>query len=320
MVPEQVRRTVEEADPTLDEDVADWFDAGVERPRLILLGPVNAEAFGEAKPVILKRRPYFVEILAYLALHPKGATASQVADAFGIAASRARTDVSSLRDWLGTNPRTKGPYLPAANESPAYFESGVKTYQLQDVLVDVDLFRRLRARGEARGAAGIDDLKTAMSLVQGLPFSLLREKGWSWLLDTERVHETVGCAIVDTAHILVLDALAKGDLDSAREVAETACEAAPYDDICRLDLVKVAAAEGHDEAADKMLDDDVFNRTDDYLPPIDLPGQDREGRQRTTAGPDVLVHGSDSKKAVTPMSRRRRVPAGLTRQRPSRRR
>ena len=76
VVPEQVRRTVEEADPTLDEDVADWFDAGVERPRLILLGPVNAEAFGEAKPVILKRRPYFVEILAYLALHPKGATAS----------------------------------------------------------------------------------------------------------------------------------------------------------------------------------------------------------------------------------------------------
>lgn len=273
VVPDQVRRTVEEADPTLDEDVADWFDAGVERPRLILLGPVNAEAFGETKPVILKRRPYFVEILAYLALHPKGATASQVADAFGIAPSRARTDVSSLRDWLGTNPRTKGPYLPAANESPAYFESGVKTYQLQDVLVDVDLFRRLRARGEARGAAGIDDLKTAMSLVQGLPFSLLREKGWSWLLDTERVHETVGCAIVDTAHILVLDALAKGDLESARGVAETACQAAPYDDICRLDLVKVAAAEGHEEAAEKMLAEDVLNRTDDYLPPIDLPGR-----------------------------------------------
>lgn len=147
----------------------------------------------------------------------------------------------------------------------------MKTYQVQDVLVDLDLFRRLRARGEARGAAGIEDLKTAMSLVHGLPFSLLREKGWSWLLDTERVHETIGCAIVDTAHVLVVDALAKGDLHLAREVAEAACEAAPYDDICRLDLVKVAAAGGHDEAADKMLNDDVFNRTDDYLPPIDLP-------------------------------------------------
>ena len=271
VVPEQVRRTVEEADPTLDQDVADWFDAEVERPRLVLLGAVSAEAYGEVKPVILKRRPYFIEILAYLALHPKGATASEMADTFGVAASRARTEVSALRDWLGTNPRTGGPYLPPANESPVYLETGVKTYQVLDVLVDLDLFRRLRARGQARGAEGITDLRTAMSLVQGLPFSLLRDKGWSWLLDTERVHETVGCAIVDTAHLLVVDALAKGELDVARTIAETACEAAPYDDICRLDLVKVAAAEGHGEAIEKMLNDDVFNRTDDYLPPIDLP-------------------------------------------------
>ena len=35
--------------------------------------------------------------------------------------------------------------------------------------------------------------------------------------------------------------------------------------------MKVAAAEGHGEAVEKMLNDDVFNRTDDYLPPIDLP-------------------------------------------------
>jgi hypothetical protein len=158
----------------------------------------------------------------------------------------------------------------------------LKTYQLQDVLVDVDLFRRLRARGEARGADGIEDLRTAMSLVEGIPFSLLREKGWSWLLDGERLHETIGCAIVDTAHILVIDALANGDLSKARDVAETACKAAPYDDICRLDLVKVAAAEGHEEAAERMLADDVFNRTDDHLPPIDLPERtgDVVGRQR----------------------------------------
>ena len=119
-------------------------------------------------------------------------------------------------------------------------------------------------------------MRTAMSLVQGLPFSLLRDKGWSWLLDTERVHETVGCAIVDTAHLLVVNALAKGELDVARTIAETACEAAPYDDICRLDLVKVAAAEGHGEAIEKMLNDVVFNRTDDYLSPIDPPERTKD--------------------------------------------
>ncbi|NLD78037.1 MAG: LysM peptidoglycan-binding domain-containing protein [Acidimicrobiales bacterium] len=271
VVPEQVRAAVQEADPSLDEDLADWFDTTSIRPRLILLGAVNARAFGKLTPAITKRRPYFIEILAYLALHPKGATANEIADAFGIAASKARTDISSLRTWLGTNPRTGQDYLPTANESPAYRESGVKAYQLQDMLIDLDLFRRLRLRGQARGAAGIQDLKTAMALVEGPPFSALREKGWSWLLDTERIHETTGCAVVDTAHILITNALADGDLNAARQVAETACQAAPYDDIARLDLIKVTAAEGHDEAADKMLSDDIGNRTDDYLPPIELP-------------------------------------------------
>ena len=140
-----------------------------------------------------------------------------------------------------------------------------------DVLCDVDLFRRLRTRGQARGAAGVEDLKTAMTLVEGAPFGNLRDKGWSWLLDTERLHEVIGHAIVDTAHVLVVDAMEKGDLATARFAAETACNAAPYDDICRLDLVKVAAAEGHGDTADQMLNDKVFNRTDDYLPPIDVP-------------------------------------------------
>lgn len=275
VVPEHVRHTVQEADPTLDQDLADWFNPDSTRPTLIVLGAVNARAFGELKPAIVKRKPYFVEILAYLALHPNGATASEIADAFGVAASRARTDVSSLRNWLGMNPHTNRQYLPAANESPTYLESGVKAYQLQDVLVDLDLFRRLRVRGQARGAEGVEDLKTAMTLLTGPPFSMLREKGWSWLLDTERIHETTGCAIVDTAHILVTDSLAKGDLELARQVAEAACAAAPFDEICRLDLIKVTDAEGHEDAADKMLSDDIFNRTDDYLPPVELP--DRSG-------------------------------------------
>lgn len=271
VVPEQVRRTVEEADPTLDDDVADWFDENSRRPRLILYGAVNARAFGKVAPAITKRKPYFVEMLAYLVLHSKGATGAAVADAFAVAPSRARTDLGTLRDWLGLNPRTGQEYLPQAYKSPAFKETGVRTYQVQDVLCDVELFRRLRTRGQARGADGLDDLKTAMSLVQGVPFGNLRDKGWSWLLDTEHLHETVGHAIVDTAHIVVVDAMAKGDLAVAREAAETACTAAPHDDICRLDLVKVGVAEGHGEAAEQMLNDNVFNRTDDYLPPIDLP-------------------------------------------------
>ncbi len=276
VVPAQVRRQVDESDPTLDHDVVDWFDTEGVRPRLALLGPVSARAYGVVAPAIAKRRPYFVELLAYLALHPEGVTGSAVADAFSIAGSRARTDLGSLRAWLGDDPRTGHEHLPPANESPTFRKTGVKAYQVQDVLVDLDLFRRLRARGEARGAEGISDLETALRLVHGVPFSHLRERGWSWLLDGERLHETIGCAIVDTAHVIVVDALAKDDLATARRAAETACKAAPYDDICRLDLVKVTDAEGHIDAADRMLVDDVFNRTDDHLPPVDLPHRTRE--------------------------------------------
>ena len=288
VVPAQVRRQVEQSDPTLDQDVADWFDTESIRPRLALLGPVSARAYGVVAPAIAKRRPYFVELLAFIALHPAGVTGTAVADAFSIAGSRARTDLGSLRAWLGDSQRTGREYLPPANDSPTFRKTGVKTYEIQDVLVDLDLFRRLRARGEARGAEGISDLETALSLVEGVPFSHLRERGWSWLLDGERLHETTGCAIVDTAHVVVVDALAKGDLATARRAAETACKAAPYDDICRLDLVKVTDIEGHVNAADRILVDDVFNRTDDHLPPVDLPERTRDVASRqgwTSRGP-----------------------------------
>lgn len=226
--PEQVRQTVEDADPTLDDDVAAWFSKDCPLPRLALLGPVAVSAQGTLVTAIAKRKPYFVELLAYLALHPEGKTGNAVADAFSIGSSRARTDLSHLRDWLGTNPRTGRLHLPLAAASRTYEETGMKTYQVEDVLVDVDIFRRLRARGQARGAEGIDDLTTALRLVEDLPFNYLRERGWSWLLDGDRLHETVGCTIVDTAHIVVLDALSKGDLATARNVAESACRAVPY--------------------------------------------------------------------------------------------
>jgi len=89
--------------------------------------------------------------------------------------------------------------------------------------------------------------------------------------DADRTHEVATFAIVDVAHIVATDALSRGDLSQARSAAETGCLAAPYDDICRLDLVKVAEAEGHGDRAEEILNRQVFNRTDDDLPPIDPP-------------------------------------------------
>lgn len=114
IVPEQVYRTVEEADPLLDDAVTAWLSDKCPLPRLILLGPVAVSSHGTVVPAVEKRQPYFVELLAHLALHPEGRTGSAVADAFSIASSRARTDLAHLREWLGANPRTGRPHLPAA--------------------------------------------------------------------------------------------------------------------------------------------------------------------------------------------------------------
>ena len=235
---------------------------GAQATRLMLYGAVNAHASGKVAPAITKRKPYFVEMLAYLVLHPKGATGAAVADAFAVAPSRARTDLGTRRLAGHEPPNPAGiPHKRTSHRRSRRPECGLTKSRTCSA---TSMFRRLRTRGQARALTGRrpedrDQPRT------GVPFSNLRDKGWSWLLDTERLHETIGHAIVDTAHIVVVDAMAKGNLGG--EAAETACTAAPHDDICRRPR-KVAVAEGHGEAADQMLNDNVFNRTDDYLPPI----------------------------------------------------
>ena len=131
VVPDQVRRTVEETDPTLDEDVAMWFAPDTALPRLWLLGPVRAYTRGDVVAVA-KRRPYFVELLAFIALHPEGVSARTIAVAFGIGRSRARTDVGFVREWLGTNPRTGRLHLPRGDDPAVHDVAGSFGYRIED--------------------------------------------------------------------------------------------------------------------------------------------------------------------------------------------
>ncbi|WP_299449617.1 LysM peptidoglycan-binding domain-containing protein [uncultured Serinicoccus sp.] len=265
-----VARQVLQADPTLDADLAAWWDPDVRVPRLSLLGPVQAKTWG--KP-LAERKGYMTELLAYLALHPRGVTTVQTAEAFGITETRTRDYIGRCRDWLGTDPVTGELYIPHVQDAPATRERGVNVYQVLGLLVDVDLFRRLRTRATARGGVeGIEDLKAALRLVQGRPFDQLRRGGWAWLFEGDRLDHHMTCAVVDVAHIVATHDLQTGDLAGARAAAEIAFLAAPDEEIPTLDLVAVTAREGNTAEAVRLLQTDICNRTDDPdLPPGDLP-------------------------------------------------
>ena len=266
-VPATVRPAVEAADPTLDADVAGWLDPGSDQPRLTLLGPVQLRAHGDLEK---NRVGFYTEIVAYLATRENGATLAQFETAFNLAPARARSDIRVARNWLGVNPRTGRKHLPDALKSKSGQARGVGVYELEDVLVDADLFRRLRVRGEARGADGIADLIVALSLVSGPPFDQLRSDGYEWLTEGARIDHHLVCGIADVAHLVTTHALAAGDIKRARAAAEIAQLAAPYEEIPKLDLVAVREAEGHLEEAEDYLRDQVCNRSDDSGAPEDL--------------------------------------------------
>jgi LysM repeat protein len=266
-VPARLRQGVEDADPALDADLNAWFADDCDLPRLTLLGPVGARTHGIA---IAKRKPYYTELLTYLATRPHGATPEEVADAFSITGPRVRNDIKVLRDWLGVNPRTGRKHLPDARDSAAARARGIGVYQVEDLLVDADLFRRLRVRGESRGADGIDDLRQALQLVSGQPFDKLRPGGWTWLYEGDRLDHHLVCGIVDVAHLVTTHALPENDLKTAGQATKIATAAAPYEEIPRLDLAAIAAAAGHRQEAARILRDEVCNRSEDGQPPLEL--------------------------------------------------
>ena len=251
-VPPQTTARVKDADPTLDQDLAYWRADTTDRPRLTVLGAVRLRLGHGGQPTVgLKRVPYYTEIVAYLATRPHGATADELAEALGIGTDRVRRDLSTVRARLGTNPRTGRPHVPDATSNPEADRRAVGVYLIEDLLYDADLFRRLRLRGEASGAAGIDDLANALQLVTGRPYEQLRRRGGLWLASTHDDHHLVA-AIIDVAHVLTTHALATGDLKRARAATEIAQAVAPDDPTPHLDLARIADHEGHPAEAARI--------------------------------------------------------------------
>jgi hypothetical protein len=264
------RRQIEDADPTLDADLAAWQAPDSPLPKLTLLGPVDVTAHGPL-PQTRPRKAWNVEVVAYLACHPRGVSAEQFGtdlwpgDPDIARKSKLRQAIYIARKWLGTNPRTGRDHLPPATPSPG----GPALYQVEDILVDAELFRRLRLRGVARGPEGIPDLQAALDLVTGIPFDQRRPGGYAWLAETPLDHE-YSAMIVDVAHLVATHYLATGQPTLARAAAQTALTAGSTDDIALLDLVAACDAEGNKAEADRYIQRILANHdaeVEEDLPP-----------------------------------------------------
>lgn len=249
-----IRRQVESADPHLDADLADWADPSCPRPKLTLLGPVQLRAQGSL-PERNPRRQFYTEIVAYLATRPGGVTSERYATAIWpnepdvVGKTKVRQSISVVRAWLGADPDTGADYLPSGLTAAA-----AGRYRIDGILVDAELFRRLRVRGLARGADGIADLCAALDLVTGRPFDLPASRhgaagGYSWLVDDNaRLDHEYAAMIVDVAHTVATHYLAARQPEFAAAAAEVALKAGSYEDVPLLDLV--AACDAQDERAE----------------------------------------------------------------------
>jgi hypothetical protein len=244
-VPSETRSAIEQCDPTLDADLESWFGPQAHRPKLAVLGRMKVRvAAGQENDDTARRRPYYTELVAYLASKPNGATTQELCKAFGTNGDRIRRDLATVRKWLGRDPATGRAYLPDAVQRPTSNGRTTGHYQLAGILYDADLFRRLRVRGQARGEKGIDDFMRALSLVGGRPYDDLREEGGVWLTG-EREDQNLLVAIVDTAHLAATMAMQSQDYPTARRAAEIAMNVAPHEDTPKLDLAKVGQAQGN---------------------------------------------------------------------------
>ncbi len=253
-----------ERDWDLDSQVRAWFSDRCPYPRLALLGPATARINGT---LTVKRRAFYIELLAYLALHPDGVTLDQLATAFGLKPQRTRAVMTHLRQWLGTNPRTNTPHIPDARSSEKAKARGVGLYLVEDLLLDVDLFRRLRARATAKGQDGIAELETALSLVTGRPFDQPRAHGWTWLSEGDRIDHHMVCAVGDVAHTMVTHHLHADDVEAAARAASIGLQADPDSEVARLDLAAVMIHQGHPGTARSIVAEALGDSVDLDLTP-----------------------------------------------------
>lgn len=174
-------------------------------PRLLMLGRVGVEHTAElVEPTKLGQ---LTELAMFIALNP-GCDTDAIDEAIwpgsGVTRTTRGTAISKLRRWLGTDatgasllPRTEGGY----------------TF-LPNVRSDWQEWRELLPEGPAR--ATTTELRAALALVRGRPFSGRGRRRYAWV---DHIAQEMISGIVDACHELAMRALVDGDPSEALRVA-----------------------------------------------------------------------------------------------------
>lgn len=199
-----------------------------------MLGPVRV--LGAARPI---RRPWALELVVYLALHPEGATSDAWATALWpdrvVADPTRHSTVSAARRALGRSAAGRD-HLP----------HGRGTLRLcSSVGTDWDRFCHLARRPEPTSWAA------ALALVRGRPFDGLRGGGdWTVL---EGVGPQVEDGIVQVALRMAEHQLAAGDGHGAERAARAGLRACPYDERLYRALLRAADVQGNPAGVERVM-------------------------------------------------------------------
>ena len=215
-----------------------------ERPvQLALLGPLRITAAGqEVSGGMRKAR----ELLAFLAVHPDGASAEAIAEALwpeadpGRAAAQRNLALRKARDMLRT---------AAGLPEPMWLINSSGRYRLDPALIGTDLQAFSGALEGARNASGVARLaacRTAVALYRG---ELAEGTGYEW---AEPYAEAARRRALD-AWTTIAEILQPSDPDEALSALETALSHDPYNEYLYVRIMRLQAAAGRPEAVRRTL-------------------------------------------------------------------
>jgi DNA-binding SARP family transcriptional activator len=218
--------------------------AAGDRPvRLSLLGPLRITAAGqEVSGGMRKAR----ELLAFLAVHPDGASGDAIAEALwpeadpGRAAGQRNLTLRKAREMLRT---------ATALPEPMWVLNAGGRYRLDPALVETDLQAFSRALERARSASGDARLAACRQAVALYHGELAEGTGYEW---AEPYAEAARRRALD-AWTTIAEILQLRDPDQALSALETALGHDPYNEYLYVRIMRLQAAAGRPDAVRRTL-------------------------------------------------------------------